>query len=288
MHRVTQLIILCCCALLLANTTQAQTIRLSGDSWETTEKRGVGRITITYIETPLFIYKNEAGKLSGLCVDILKEFILFLEKEKGVRVILSIYKPNDDFNIFLSNVINAEGGVFGLANITITDARKKVMKFTRPYIKNRALLASHESLPTLYNLTDMPEVFAGCTAFTVRNSTFEQDLLELKQKYFPEMSIEYISSAATLVYRIAETPQSFGKIDFPYYVEANKQKLPVKVHPVGSTYEDFGFIMPLNSDWKGVWDEFLEGFVGSTRYRQLLIKHFGKAPTELLLGTDTP
>lgn len=288
MHRVTRLIMICCCALLLANTTQAQTIRLSGDSWELTEKRGVGRITITYIETPLFIYKNEAGKLSGLCVDILKEFILFLEKEKGVRVVLSVYKPNDDFNIFLSNVINAEGGVFGLANITITDTRKKVMKFTRPYIKNRALLASHKDLPTLYDLKDMPKAFAGCTAFTVRNSTFEQDLLELKQKYYPEMAIEYVSSAATLVYKIAETPNSFGKIDFPYYVEATQKELPVKVHPVGSTFEDFGFIMPLNSDWKGVWDEFLERFTGSESYRQLLIKHFGEGPARLLLGTANP
>jgi len=288
MHWVPRLIMMCACTLLFASTAQTQTIRLSGDSWELTEKRGVGRITITYIETPLFIYTNEAGKLSGVCVDILKEFILFLEKEKGVRVVLSIYKPNDDFNIFLSNVINAEGGVFGLANITITDARKKVMKFTRPYIKNRAMLASHKDLPTLYNLDDLPKVFAGCTAFTVRNSTFEQDLLELKQKYFPDMNIEYVSSAGSLVYKIAETPKSFGKIDFPYYVEAIQKKLPVKAHPVGSSYEDFGFIMPLNSDWKSVWDEFLEAFVGSARYRQLLIKHFGEAPTDLLLGTAQP
>lgn len=265
---------------------KAQTIHLSGDSWELTQKRGLGRITITYVETPLFIYKNSEGKLTGICVDILKEFIRFLENEKGVRLVLSIYKPNDDFNIFLSNVIHGEGGVFGLANITVTDARRKILKFTLPYIKNRTLLASHIDAPNLSRLEDMPQLFAGYKAITVRNSTFEQDLLDIQEKYYPDMSFEYISEVAGIVYRIAETPRSFGKIDFPYYVEAMQKKLSIKIHPVASTFEDFAFIMPLNSDWKSIWDEFLRSFVGSQPYRAILERHLGKAPTALLLGTS--
>lgn len=73
-----------------------------------------------------------------------------------------------------------KGGVVGIGNITITDERKKEVKFTQPIITNSAILITQSGVPTLGKLEDMPATFSDFTAYTAKGTQNEKRINELK------------------------------------------------------------------------------------------------------------
>ena len=65
-----------------------------------------------------------------------------------------------------------------------------------------------------------------------------------------------------------------------------QQHKPLKRHPIGDkASEQFGFAMPLNSDWLPVMDEFFKangGYANSPQYKGILKKHLGEIGVKLL------
>jgi ABC-type amino acid transport substrate-binding protein len=273
--------------LIFSLTANAQ---LSGDSWAMAQKKKEATIVITYFETPRFVYKNSSNKLDGICIDILKEFVSYVQKTKGVKIKINLQKKTDDFNLFLNNIKSSKGGVFGLAPITITEDRKKQMTFTPPYIKNRSVLITNNAAPDLPNLIEIGTSFKGMKAYTLRNSIPETEILEIKKKYFPDLQIVYVNTANEMISKTLQDPKSFTKIDFLYYADALQNNQPVKRHSAGDTPTNpLGFIMPLGSDWYSVWNGFLDeksGFTNTAAYQQILKKHLGINATKALLGAN--
>ncbi len=99
--------------------------QLQGDSWTNAQKNKEATIIITYFETPRYVYKTADGKLEGICVDILKEFIAYVKRTKNINIKVNIQKPIDNFTLFLQNIKASRGGVFALGPFTITEERKK-------------------------------------------------------------------------------------------------------------------------------------------------------------------
>ncbi|MFN3316224.1 MAG: substrate-binding periplasmic protein [Raineya sp.] len=261
--------------------------QLQGDSWANAQKNKEATIIITYFETPRFVFKTGEGKLEGICVDILKEFANYVERTKGVKIKVNIQKPISDFGLFLKNIKASKGGVFALGPFTITDERKKEMSFTPPYIKNRSILLTHNSVPDLNTLGNISNVFAGMKAYALRNSTQETEILEIKNLYYPNLEIVYVNSADELIARVLADPKSFTKHDFLYYADALQNGKPIKRHLAGEILTNpYGFIMPKGSDWVLVWNEFLNetnGFATRPEYRKILEKHLGFTATRILL-----
>ena len=69
-------------------------------------------------------------------------------------------------------------------------------------------------------------------------------------------------------------------------LNGGQQRKPVKRHPVGDkASEQFGFVMPSNSDWSAILDEFFKadgGYRNSTEYKSILRKHLGETGMKLL------
>ena len=65
-----------------------------------------------------------------------------------------------------------------------------------------------------------------------------------------------------------------------------QQHKPLKRHPIGDkASEQFGFAMPLYSDWLPVMDEFFKakgGYANSPQYKGILKKHLGEIGVKLL------
>lgn len=263
---------------------QAQT-KLIGDSWAKINKTKSGTIVLTYIDTPGLVYRDANGRLTGVCVDIVQKFVKYLKTVRGVKQLsIRVKGRSDHFPIFMNNVKRGRGGVFGLGNITITPQRKKEFKFTPAFIYNVSVLMTHRKVPTLGNLKGMYRSFRNMKAYTLRASTNAKTIERFKRLYHPNMRIIYLSSSVEVLRKVASDPRSFTSLDFNYYASALQRGLPVKRHSVGDQKggEEFGIIMPPNSDWAGVWNQFMSRFVRTTTYKKILVKHLGSGAYRLL------
>src|SRR5258708_36929260 len=58
----------------------------TGDSWAQAKEKGEGEITLAYVESPGMVYKDNSGKLTGICVDIMSDFIKYINQKKNVKL----------------------------------------------------------------------------------------------------------------------------------------------------------------------------------------------------------
>lgn len=263
-------------------SAQAQ---LKGDTYASAKQKKSANVVYTYAEAPGFVSKDASGNVKGICVDLMNKFVDFVKTKHGISISVKYQaaKP-DDFTYFLSEVKRANGGVFGLSNTTITEARKKEYNFSSPYITNIGMILSNKSVATMSKLSEIGTVFAGMTAVTVKNSTNEKYLLDVKAKYFPTMKIEYVSSFGIVSDKILSDSKKFANLDFTYYLDALKSNKAIKRHPGGdSSAEKFGIIMPRSNDWAPLLNEFMSsGFVGSVEYRKILADNLGSNALKFL------
>jgi putative glutamine transport system substrate-binding protein len=184
------------------------------------------------------------------------------------------------------NTKKSTGGVFGLGNITITDERKKEVKFSPPIITNFAILITQSNVPTLAKLEDIPTTFGALTAYTAKGTTNEKRILELKQKYFPAMKVSTATTSQEVLEKMFADPNGFAYLDLAFYMEAVQLKKNVKRHPIGDkAAEQFGIVMPANSDWAPLIEEFFKangGYVNTKEYKTILIRHLGESGVKLL------
>lgn len=279
----TSLIYLLIPVLLLAPITIFA--QLKGDSFAEAKKKGSANIVYTYLETPGFAERT-GDNITGLCPDIMDDFIEFVKKEYNITVEKKVvHRPKDyPFSDFLLDVSKASGGVFGLGNITITEERKNFLSFSHPFIDNVTLIMTNNSAPTLGSLNDLSSTFAGMYAVTIKNTTNEKQVEALKAKYYPGLKIEYVANQRDALDRVINDGKAFTNLDFTYYLVALKERKAIKRHPAGDqSAEQFGFMMPKGSDWAEPLNKFLKsGYVGGTEYRKIISNHMGANALKLL------
>ncbi len=259
--------------------------QLKGDSFETAKVSKKANVVYTFSKTPGFIYSTSGGSYAGICVDIMSKFEQYVKTKYGITIQAKYQLATDDnFTKMLASVKSANGGVFGLGNITITDARKRMYTFSPSFINNISLLVTNKSVATLTKMENIATVFAGMTAYTVKGSTNEIEFNRWKKVYFPDMKIAYLGSFSETVSKVASDSKAFTNVDFTYYLDAVKGKKSVKRHVAGSSNsEEFGIIMPKSNDWAPVLAEFMNaGFIGGAEYKAIISKHLGESAIKLL------
>jgi putative glutamine transport system substrate-binding protein len=257
-----------------------------GDSWAQTKQVGQGTIALAYVETPSFVYKDSGGKLTGICIDIMQDFVKWVNDSKKVKLQSKFVGDGSSFRGMYDKVKVSTGGVFGLGNITILEERKKEVKFSPPFITNFAILITQGDIPTLAKIEDLPTTFGSLTAYTAKGTLNEKRILDLKKKYFPDMKVVTTSTSQETLEKVFSDPKGFAYLDLAFYLEAAQMRKYVKRHPVGDqSAEQFGFAMPINSDWGPLLDEFFKangGYTATSRYREILTKHLGETGVKLL------
>jgi putative glutamine transport system substrate-binding protein len=258
----------------------------SGDSWASVKSTKAGSLSLAYVETPSFVYKDKSGNLTGICIDIVNDFVKWVNATKSVNLTTKFVGDGSSFRGMYDKTKAGSGGVFGLGNITITDERKREIKFSPPIITNFAILVTQPSAPTLTKLDEISKSFANFTAYTAKGTLNEKRILDLKQKYYPGLKITNTTTSQETLEKVFSDPNSLAYLDLAFYIEAVQMKKPVKRHAVGDkAAEQFAFIMPTNSDWGPVLEEFFSangGYTNSKEYKTILVKHLGESGVKLL------
>lgn len=258
----------------------------SGDTWASANAAKKGTISLTYVESPGFVYKDPSGKITGICADIIQDFVKWVKTTKGVDLQTKYVGDGSSFSNMYEKTKNGNGGVFGLGNVTITDVRRKEVRFSPPYITNSAILITQPGVATLQSLDELAAAFAGFTAYAAKGTLNEKRTLALKEKYYPAMKVVTTTTSQETLEKVFADPKGFAYLDMGFYIEAVQLKKPVKRHAVGDqSSEQFGIVMPIKSDWGPVIDEFFNadgGYVSTKAYRDILVKHLGEAGVKLL------
>jgi putative glutamine transport system substrate-binding protein len=260
---------------------------LAAKSFRQAREDGRARIIFFYVPSSGFAYRDREGNLTGVTVELLRDFASSVADTHGIQVEVAwVEEPR--WADFYGYVRDSEGGVFGIGNVTITEARRAELDFSPPYLNNIAVLVTNEQVPELASMEEIGEAFAGLTALPYPGTLHEARLNAIRERWLPGIPIRPVASNDELVSRLASEAGYFGYIDVYNYWRARQAGQPLRRHPVGDdSSETFGVILPHGSDWTPVLREFFQaegGYARSARFQELLRRHLGDELASLLSG----
>jgi ABC-type amino acid transport substrate-binding protein len=239
-----------------------------------------GTMVVEYLENYPYAYKDKNGDLTGVEIDIIKQYVKWLKEKKGMDVVVS-YNGYNDFAQFYSDVRNIRNASMGAGTVTITSDRAREVRFSSPYLKNKPLLISSINIPTLTDISRIAEAFDGKIAVIVKGSVHEKWINKIKAEYWPSLRVDYVESPAKVIEMISASEDYFGYLDLvTYWAALQGNSKPLKLHRLNqSSYENFGFIFPKDSQWYSTFNEFFDsglGFPATQAYTDILKKHLGE------------
>ena len=255
--------------------------------WTDVQQTGSGTITLSYVPSEGFSYYNDEGNMSGVTIELFRDFVEFVNDNYDVNISIH-YQPIENFSEFYETVKTSEGGVFGVANVTITEERKDELAFSPPYLTNIATLITHRDVDKLENMNEIELVFGDLDALAFESTLHEERLKHIVESTLPDADIHFAHTNDEIIERTAAENRYFAYVDIYNYWRAAERGVPVRRHEAADeASEQFGVIMPLESDWHEVMEVFFNqngGYVQSERYRNLLIEHLSEELADLLLA----
>ncbi|MCP1726598.1 putative glutamine transport system substrate-binding protein [Natronospira proteinivora] len=270
-------------AILFTSSLSAEPDR--GDNWEDVRETGQGEIQILYVPAGGWAYRDSDEDLTGATVELMREFAAWVEREHGIELAVDFVRDTD-WSRFYDRVRQAEGGVFGIGNVTITEARREELAFSPPYVTNVAVLITHADHPELETPETLAEQADTLSALAFRDTLHEQRLQALRQDHAPDIPLARAESNDEIIERVV-SGDYFAYIDAYNYHRAREAGEPLRHH---SAFDDpgeaFGVIMPHDSNWAALMEAFFEhdgGWTRSETWQDILTEHLGETVAEQLL-----
>jgi ABC-type amino acid transport substrate-binding protein len=250
--------------------------KFQGDSWAKVKSSGSGTLTVVYAEQFGLIHKDKDGKIKGVCVDILSDFAQFIKTHHGKTIAIKYAEEIPVFSEFLTTCQNTPN-ILGVTNTTITEERKKVLKFSPAYMSNRQVMLTNNKAPSILSLKELPNKFSDFTAQVIAGSTHVMYVEKLKSEYIPGLKITQEKSGPAIIKNLVTNPKIFTIIDFTEFVDVVHKKLPIKRQMVDvGVVEELGFIMSKQTDWDVPLKEFLTSdYRNSVAYRKIISENLG-------------
>jgi hypothetical protein len=247
---------------------------------------GVAELVFFYVPSSGFAYRDGEGRLTGVTVELLRDFAAYVAEEYGIDLRVE-WREEERWADFYGYVRDSRGGAFGIGNVTITEPRRDELDFSPPYLNNVAVLVTHQEVPELGAMEEIGEAFRGLVALPYPGTLHEMRLLAIRDRWLPGVEMRPVASNDELVALLADGGH-FGYIDVYNYWRARQAGEPLRRHPVGDdASETFGVILPHGSDWTPVMEAFFArdgGYAQSPRYRGLLREHLGDELAGMLAG----
>lgn len=248
-----------------------------------------GLLGIAQNDTLLVCYYNqnpyayaEGPAMKGLEIEIVQEYILWLQEKKNKTVSLK-YFAYDSFEDFYFSFKRVNGNRIGLGSVTINPERTKDIDFTAPYLKDVALLITNGHCVDIKTKTaaEIMTALGSMTAVTMNNTSLNKYVLELKKEYLKNVSVSYEKDEKAILDDIHRNPLHFGYVNsvtFWYYLRKYPQKFLKMQRVLSKSTQQLGFMLPKESPHKASFDEFFagpNGFKSTVKYRAILEKYLG-------------
>ncbi|MBI3220649.1 MAG: transporter substrate-binding domain-containing protein [Bacteroidetes bacterium] len=232
----------------------------NGSSWKEVKTRKQGSVKLYWFQNSPYGYTDEAKRLRGMEVEIMEGFKRNLQKKYQIEL---TYKwiQEGTFNEVLNRVQNdSQTGVFGLAGFSITEERRKLMKFSPSYMADIAVLVSTNDIPIARSKQELLKYMEGATALTAKGTVLEKELNEIRETNQVNFTIEHTGASMELIHMLAMSKKSFGYLSLPVYLlsldkgftKLNRQNY------FTMRYEGRGIGLPMSSDWDEPLNEYFD------------------------------
>lgn len=270
MKQLPVLLIISC----LANPLFSQS---DGDSWQKTKTAKFGTLMCLWNEAYGIAYKDTNGNLSGVCIDILEDFRLFVKQKHSVDLVIE-FREEKSFAKFLT-IINKSSTLLGVSTVSVTEERKKKFQFSPYFISNPNIIVTHKDAPKLTSLKEIPTVYKDFTLKVIAGSTHKDIATAVKNQYAPNLLIAEGGASRDIFNEMRTNRNLFTIVDFGEYLGAHKNKFPITRQPANlGTDDKLAFIMSKTSDWEPLWREFLtDEYRQSPRYKKIISENLGLA-----------
>jgi ABC-type amino acid transport substrate-binding protein len=251
------------------------------------EARAAGQAELSFFYVPArgFAYEDERGELTGVTVELLRDFAAYVATTHGLDLRVT-WVEEPEWAAFYDHVRASRGGAFGIGNVTITEARRDELDFSPPYLHNIAVLVTHDAVPGLLSLDAVGGMLEGFTALVFPGTLHEARIEALRDRYLPDLETEAVTSNDELISRLTDGGDHFGYVDVYNFWRAREQGKPLRRHAVADdASESFGVISPHGTDWTPILRAFFEadgGYASSERFEDHLRRHLGDELAALL------
>lgn len=268
--------------LLIASGASAQD---GGDGLEQARQTGTATLQVLWVASPGWAERRSDGQINGVTIELMRRFAQWLGEEHDLMVELE-FVEEENWSHFYRRVRDARSGVFGLGNVTITEARQTELQFSPPYARNTGVLISSADVPELTRGESLPDLLHGRRAMAFADTLHEQRLRSLAEAYWPAMAMDFTGSNDEILAAVADGTH-FAYIDGYHYLRAVQSGAPLRRHPLfDDADERFGVIMPLSNDWSSLLERFFKtadgGLLRSGWYQDLLEQHLGQPTAHLM------
>lgn len=259
-------------------------IKLHGDSWQQCKEYGKGTIIVYWHVVEPTTYLID-GEKEGIEVDLMKSFQQYIKITYDVDITIKWVRI-DDFNQLLANLSSKSAvGEFGVGNISITEERKNLIRFTPPFLPDMNLLVSSADIPIVSKESDFSSNFLGAKGITIEQTTLASDLEFLKNNHLNDVEFQHVSISDDLAKIIADGPRKFGYIDISVYLHSLKKGIPITRHNIFTVIrEGYGIGYSKTDDWA----EPIEAFFKHDGFRvsrdNTIRKFLGDEFFELIIG----
>ncbi len=253
----------------------------NGDSWEKIVREGEGVLEIQWYPNKVII-ENSLDIIDGIEHDLAVSFVQYINKKYEVSIKIKWIEASN-FQDVLESVKKSLNGTFGASSISITESRKRYLNFTNPYMADVAVLVSNNYLPVALTEDELRRILSGNTAVTIRNTTLDEAINDLKEKLQLNFKIEYVDNSGSVIDEIVSKPKCFGYVDIANFLDAIDENVELKrqfFYPI--KLEGLAFAYPKESDWiEPINDYFNSQQFNLDKFR-IITKYLGSDASEII------
>jgi signal transduction histidine kinase len=229
----------------------AKRMEVTPVSWEKLKQDGRGTITVYWYESRPFIYQTSAG-IEGIEYEIMEGFRKYLRDQYHYDLRIEWKEARSFADTYAQVRDKRVSGIFGASAFSITPERQQEVAFSQTYMSDISVLITSSGIPIVQNNDEFNRIFSKLTAITIHETTYEQDVLELKRQGNLPFRMQYIPSSQNVLQAIGERDSAFGFIDLPVYMMMFNENPSIKVQrqnlfPVKR--KGYAVIFPQTSDW---------------------------------------
>jgi len=250
--------------------------------WETLLEKGSGRVDIFYYPTEPFIYKNEIGELEGIEKEILESFFRFVEKKYEVKIFRNWIEVSE-FDSLFRDVATHENA-FGISLISKTKRREEIVAFSSAYMPDVSVLISNISVPFINDTSEVRRL-EGFEAATISNTTYQDDLMDLSEKFALDLKLINVASEENIIELVSINSSMVGYVGLPFYVIEIGKGNPVKRQGTFQVKRDgYRFIYNKSSGWKEPVQKYFESYLYKAEADHIIRRYLGNDYSELIWG----
>lgn len=268
---------------IMAGSTVAQPIRGKGESWQEVFQHKKGTVTALWDDIEPFIYVNKEGVLEGVEYEIMESFKSYLQLKYAIELTIEWERAGSFDSIYHKVRNSAKPGVFGWSYFSITPARQKQVQFSPPYMPDLNVLVTNNLEPMYASSQEFTSKIKEMRAYTMAGTTMTEDILSLKTSFFPGLPVSYKEEDYEVMRTIAADNKGFGYVPLSVYIVALQKGIKVKrQHVLSSRRQGFAAIMPQQTDWKPVMDEYFSSDLFRIKAGAIVAKYLGSEIKDLV------